>query len=75
VRYPPLIYPQEGGSLRRKNMPHTDDADQARSDYMDRGPLSDDDLETAVGGSLVDIKPPTFTGDPETPGLDPGTPG
>jgi hypothetical protein len=49
-------------------MLHTDDVDQARSDYMDREPLSDDDLETAAGGGMNDIKPPTAVGDPETPG-------
>jgi hypothetical protein len=52
-------------------MPHTDDVDQARSDHMDRKPISDDDLETAVGGGMSDIKPPTAVGDPETPGETP----
>jgi hypothetical protein len=44
------------------------DADQAKSDPMDRELLSEGDLESAAGGNEGDIKPPTLMGDPETPG-------
>jgi hypothetical protein len=52
-------------------MSYTDDADQTRNDPKDRELLSDDDLETAAGGTsgTSEIKPPTLGGgDPELPG-------
>ena len=39
-------------------MPDKENADQV--DPMDSGPLSDEDLEVAGGGTSNDIKPPTL---------------
>ena len=42
-------------------MPGKEKADQrVKVDPMDSGPLSDEDLEAAVGGTSNDIKPPTL---------------
>ena len=41
-------------------MPDKENAGQVEVDSMNRGPLSEEDLEVAAGGSSNDIKPPTL---------------